>query len=271
MINFGNYVLRSSDWAAWKVAQAAKNLITQFDDDGSMYIIYGYDGPEVLFTRIWKGDIIGNAGVTQEQNDANRTDFETNYKPTANATVEPKAKDGRPATRQTTANRTTNFNLRVFSFYTARSGSVHNVNPVTDTDWGDIVYKMYDASGSLVTDPTLSGSAVKTIIDWEPHYNYEIIGGYMDIPSVLKDGSTDQWFLSGIGVPDLPAYMYGSVPYISEVNLEAITAQRVVSDGKAISYLPYKYAGYPTNKLRFIVKHPAGAQARFQMYVEHFV
>ena len=130
---------------------------------------------------------------------------------------------------------------------------------------------MYDVSGSLITDPTLSGSAVKTIVDWEPHYNYEIIGGYMDLPLNLLNGATDQWFLSVIGVPDLPAIYYGSVPYISEVNLEAVTSGQINSNGRAISYLPYKYGGYPTNKLRFIIKHPAGAQERFQLYMEHFV
>jgi hypothetical protein len=277
MMDFGNYILRHYRWTAWKAIAAAKVLVHQYEQapDGT-YTIWGYDGPEVHVCAIWSGSLpagilAGDPSYDQSVNDTACVDFETSWKATANAPIEPKAKDGRPATRQTTANRTTNFNLRVFSFYTARSGSVHNVNPVTDADWGDIAYKMYDVSGSLVTDPTLSGSVVKTVIDWEPHYNYEIIGGYMDIPTALKDGATDEWFLSGIGVPDLPPQMYGSVPYISEVNLEAITAQRVVSDGKAISYLPYKYAGYPTNKLRFTVKHPAGAQERFQMYLEHFV
>lgn len=275
MINFGQYIVRPWSWTQWKAIQTTKNIVLQLDDDGTKYTIYGYDGPEVHICTIWTGDIpdgiIVSGATTVNQNTADKADFETNFKSSANAAIEPKAKDGRLAIRDTTANRTTNFNLRVFSFYTAMSGSVHNVNPVTDADFGDIVYKLYDVSGTLLTDQTLSGSAVKTVIDWEPHYSYEIIGGYMDIPTSLKDGTTNQWFLSGIGVPDLPAQMFGSVPYISEVNLEAITAQRVVSDGKAISYLPYKYAGYPTNKLRFTIKHPAGAQNRFQFYVEHFV
>lgn len=274
-MNFGQYIVRSFFWTGWKSVQASKYLVTQYEETSAEYTIWGYDGPEALVCSIWKGNVpsgvIEGTGYTQDQNDADKADFEANFKPTGNAPIQPKTKDGRQTVRDSCANRTTNFNLRAITFYTARSGSVHNINPVTDADWGDATMRLYDASGSLVTDPTLSGSVVKTVIDWMPHYNYEIVGGFMDIPTSIKDGATDQWYLSGIGVPDLPAQMYGSVPYISEINLEAITAQRVTSDGRAISYLPYNYAGYPTNKLRFIVKHPAGAQSRFQLYLEHFV
>lgn len=273
-MNFGNYIIRTWSWSDWKGIQSNKNIVLQLDSDGTKYTIYGYDGPEVHVCFIWIDDPPANtqaAGYSAGQNATDKADFETNFKSTANASIEPKTKDGRQTVRDSCANRTTNFNLRAISFYTARSGSIHTVNPVTDADWNDTTMKLYDISGSLVTDPALSGSVVKTIIDFMPHYNYEIVGGFMDIPTAIKDGNTDQWFISGIGVPDLPPQMYGSVPYISEVNIEAITTQRVMSDGRAISYLPYNYGGYPTNKLRFIIKHPAGAQQRFQIYLEHFV
>lgn len=271
MISFGDRIPRICDWATWKSLQSSKFLVTQHDDDGSMYTVYGYDGPEVVLCYVWKGELVGNRGITQEQNDANKADFETNYKPTSNRPIEARTADGRAEVRHTTAKRTTNFNLRVLSFYTARSGSMHNINPVNDTDFGDALMCNYDVSGSLVTDPEMSGSMVKTVIDWEPHYNYEVIGGYVHTPSSLMNGTTDQWYLGVIGVPDLPVQMYGSVPYISETNIEAVTTRVVESDGCAVSFLPYKFYGYPTNKLRFIFKHPPGAQQRFQIYVRHFV
>lgn len=273
-MNFGSHIVRVWTWAQWKTIQASKNIVLQLEDDGSKYTIYGYDGPEVHLCTIWIGDIpdgVKRGGVDPDQNTADKADFETNFKPTANGPIFPKTKDGREATRGTTANRTTNFNLRALSFYTSRSGSIHNVNPVTDADFGDAIMHLYDASGSLVTDPTMSGSVVKTVVDWEPHYNYEIIGGYVHTPSSLMNGTTDQWYMAVIGVPDLPVQMYGSVPYISETNIEAITTRIVESDGCAISFLPYKLYGYPTNKLRFIFKHPAGGQERFQLYMRHFV
>lgn len=195
----------------------------------------------------------------------------------ADGTPAPAAPDGRPDIRVTTAKRTTNFNLRAMSFTTSKANSIHNINPVTDADWGDftMALKKWDATenggaGGWVT--ATDDDAEKTVLDWEPHYNFEIIGGYLDLPTALKDGTTDQWFLACIGVPDYAPAYGGQVPYISEINLEAVTTSKVTSDGRAISYLAYNYGGAPhTNRLRFIVKHPAGAQKRFQLYVEHYV
>jgi hypothetical protein len=180
--------------------------------------------------------------------------------------------DLRQEVRNTTAKRTTNFNLRAITFYSAKAGSVHNVNPSTDADFGDATLNLSKWNGTA-WEAANDSDATRTIIDFEPTYNYEIIGGQIDLPSDLKDGTTNQWYLSAVGVPDYGAGapFYGSVPFINEVNLEAVTTQKVVSDGRAISYMAYNYAGYPhTNKMRVIVKHPAGAQKRFQLLLEHF-
>lgn len=273
-MDFGNYVIRKFSWTEWKNVQVAKSLVTQYDDDGNVYTVYGYDGPEVLTCTIWKGPVpdgvLAGGFTTQPQNDSAKTEFEASYKPYANIAIESRTKDGRLEVRHTTVRRLQNFNMRVFSFFTAKSGSLHNVNSVTGLPYHDVEYKLYDASGSLITDQALSGTAVKTVVDFEPHYNYEIVGGFADLPEGLRGGTTDQWFIGGVGIPDLPVEMYGSIPYISEINVEAVQISRVVSDGRATSYLPYKLYGYPTNKIRFYIKHPAGAQERFQFYLEHF-
>jgi len=262
---------RAWTWVSFKDIVVLKYLQVQYDEEVDRYVVFGYDGPEVHLCVIWKDDVPPAIALTytQEQNDADKADFEANYKPTANGQVEPKSKDGRRTVRDSVANRTNHFKLRVYSFTTAAgSGSIHNVNPVTDADYGDCTLTMFDATGSVTTDPAL---AAKEWLDLMPHYDYEIIGGYMDIPDAVKNGATNQWFVSVIGVPDLPPQMYGSIDYISEANLELITTTRIVSDGRAVSFLPYNYGGYPTNKMRFIIKHPVGAQQRFQFYLEHFV
>jgi hypothetical protein len=180
--------------------------------------------------------------------------------------------DGRLAIRNTTANRTQNFKLRAVTFYSAdHSGSIHNVSPVTGLDYGDISVKVYAADGSLLGPTDDMALATKTVLDFEPTYSYEIIGGYADLPDDLKGGTTDQWYLSAIGVPDYPPAFFGQIDFISEVNLEAASATRVVSDGRAVSYLPYNYGGaLHTNRLRFILKYPPGVRKRFALYIEHF-
>jgi hypothetical protein len=181
--------------------------------------------------------------------------------------------DGRITVRESTANRTTSFKLRAISFYTSELvEGFHNVSPITDQDYGDVTMRLFKADGSEITTEEDEILAVKTILDFEPHYNYEIIGGFLDIPSDLKDGTTDQWFISAVGVPDYTPEYFGQIDFISEVNIEAVTAARVTSDGRAVSYLPYNHGGMPhTNLLRFTIKHPVGARKRFQLYIEHFV
>lgn len=272
-VTFGQgYTVRSYSWTDWKTVQGTKNLVMQYDDDGLIYTIWGYDGPEVILCNIFKG--IVPQGVDQSQNDTDKSDFENNYKSLANAPVQPKTKrDGTPAYRVTAANRTTNFKLRVFSLKTGViPNNLHNVNPVTDADYGDMTVKYYDANGTQVTSALLAATIVKTVIDWVPAYSYEIRGGYMDIPTDVVGGVTDGWYISVIGVPDYTVQQGGSIDYISEVNIEAITTQKITSDGVAVSYLQYQAGGAPnTNKLRFIIKHPAGQQKRFQVYIEHYV
>lgn len=93
-----NITYRTYRWSDWKIVIAAKGIVRpQYDDDETMYTIWGYDGPEVHVCQIWKGILPYTVtGYTQEQNDADKTDFETNVKPTANQSLEPKSASGMP-------------------------------------------------------------------------------------------------------------------------------------------------------------------------------
>jgi hypothetical protein len=88
---------RSYHWTAWKSAVSGKGIANpQYDDDGTFYTIWGYDGPEVHTCVIWKGVVPDSitAFYSQNQNDADRADFETNYKTTYNKSLEPRTTDG---------------------------------------------------------------------------------------------------------------------------------------------------------------------------------
>lgn len=90
-VQFGaGFTVRANFWTAFKAAFLAKRFLLQYEDDGINYTVYGYDGPEVNICTIWKGtlpDSIISGGYSQVQNDADRTDFENNYKATANARI----------------------------------------------------------------------------------------------------------------------------------------------------------------------------------------
>jgi hypothetical protein len=85
-----SYTQRSFFWTDWKAFCTKKNGIAQYDDDdGAVYTIWFYDGPEVFVCTIWKGAVPDGvqAVYSQVQNDADKTDFETNYKAKANTRI----------------------------------------------------------------------------------------------------------------------------------------------------------------------------------------
>ena len=89
-MNFGNIPQRSLDWTSFKLSVSAKTLSVQYEDNGTTYLIYGYDLPEVLTCTIWMGTVppsVVSGGYSQAQNDSDKSDFETNYKPYANQPI----------------------------------------------------------------------------------------------------------------------------------------------------------------------------------------
>lgn len=269
------YTQRSYNWTGWKAVQTAKGGIHQYDDNGTVYTIWFYDGPEAHICNIWKSTVPNNVvsgGYSQNQNNADKTDFETNFKSTGNALLVPHALDGRPNIRTTTASKTHNFNLKVFSFVPGDHTKL--INKAADfTDAGDVTMICYDVNGNVTTNQS---SAVKTVLDWEPTYNYEIIGGWMDIPSGIAGGTQGQWYFQVVGVPDVPSYMGGTIPFIYPTDMALIYSAQIVSNGRASQYLTYN-ATYHTNKLRWIMRHPANVGGLFggstpwmQVYMETF-
>lgn len=91
MMNFGNMPQRSGNWAWFKPLISSKTIKVQFDEDEETYLIYGYDIPEVLVCTIWKGALppgVVSGGYSQATNDADKADFEANYKPYANRSID---------------------------------------------------------------------------------------------------------------------------------------------------------------------------------------
>lgn len=98
MINFGNMPIRSGDWSWFKPIAASKGLVVQYDEGSDTYLVYGYDGPEVICCTMWQGEVpasVVEGGYSQSQNDADKAEFEAAYKPIANKAIVPRAADGR--------------------------------------------------------------------------------------------------------------------------------------------------------------------------------
>ena len=92
-IQFGSSIsVISSDWTAFKATVTSKGLasLVQYTQDASTYSIFAFDGLLAYTCTVWLGTVpdgVINGGYSQAQNDADKTDFETNYKPGGNKRI----------------------------------------------------------------------------------------------------------------------------------------------------------------------------------------
>jgi len=156
--------------------------------------------------------------------------------------------------------------LRAITFYTSDPSKLFSKKP-DFTDYGDVTCKCFDVNGDEITSSPYTG-AVKTTLEFEPTYAYEIIGGELSVPPDLRETETNQWYGGCTCLPDVPAESGGNIDHVSLVNLEAFDGLLEI-DGKACVGLNYN-AQYHTNKIRCTIYHPAGSSKRFQLFIETF-
>lgn len=91
-VSFNANATISSTWTNFKSTVISKALSIQYNDNGSAYTIFAFDDSSVIYTcTIWKGTVpagVISGGYSQAQNDSDKSNFETNYKPYANMPVD---------------------------------------------------------------------------------------------------------------------------------------------------------------------------------------
>lgn len=133
-----------------------------------------------------------------------------------------------------------------------------------------VTCKYYNSSDTEVTTPGLLGAnlatIVKTVVDIEPTYDYEIIGGSLRLLSTISDDCR-LWI---VAAPDIPAAYGGSREMASGVNLRYISSTEAFTvDGRVTKYMTYSATTHQ-GKLRFIFKHAAGLQATIMFLLDHY-
>jgi hypothetical protein len=90
-VNIQSATVITSFWTNFKSVTSNKNSLIQYDDDGTVYTIFAFDTSSLAYVcTIWKGtvpDPVIAGGYSQAQNDSDKSDFETNYKPNANQPI----------------------------------------------------------------------------------------------------------------------------------------------------------------------------------------
>ena len=160
------------------------------------------------------------------------------------------------------------FRVHGIEFKTCKPGSIVEEDE-NGTPFNFSTIKFYNAEGTELTEEAAiqnaETGAVKTVLDWEPTHDIELIGGRGK--QLVKPSAPVRVFVKA--VPHVPAPQ-GSKLFLSCINLQYLGVDSaVVSDGRVPKLLTYN-AIYHTNLLRFTIKHPPGLQHDLAFWMEFF-
>lgn len=199
----------------------------------------------------------------------------------------PTDSDGSQLVRTKTTKSGWHFEPRSLDYWTGVAKSLYNrkYNAATilgGDDIADGTMKFYDATGALMLqaggeadaafqarldDPTTG--CVETMMDWEPTYDYDIIGAYIQMVNVPPP--TSPAYMWVIIAPDIPSYLGGSVPFCNGGwNLSFFRANDLFDvDGHGVKSMIYS-ATYHTSKIRVLVKHAPAAKIGVQIIYKQY-
>lgn len=245
-------------WTEFKQVVSNNSLRIQYIDKNKFYHLYTADDTVNYTCDISKAPT-APGGSDQE-------DFENNYKDDANGGLSPKDSDGSPIARTKMTKSGWHYQLYGLEMQTAKLNSLVDKD-VDGSSLSNSTIKFYDNNDTeLTTQAELDSSCVKTVIDWEPPWDYEIIGGTFRQLNVPASDTV----MHVIAVPDIPAGSGGSIPFVNNINLRFVgTEDRIEANGRTSKHLTYS-ASLHTNKLRIIVEHNVSVQHRMQIQFEIF-
>lgn len=245
------------EWSLFKQFVDSRSLSVQWIDLDKKYFLKAYDGVFSIESEVDK----------YPTDTTELTDFETNYKPLGNQRLSQFDTDGANIMRLKAAKKGWSFWAIPIEFTTSLLSSNIYCKDSSGTDIPGITYKIYDAGGVQITVPGLANinlaACTKTVIDFEPAFDYEIIGGALRIHSNPAQ-DVRLWI---VGAPDIPAIYGGSKEFASGINLKFMAPDASFEiDGRVTKFLTYDATTHQ-GKMRIIIKHPAGLQLNLQVII----
>lgn len=239
-----------TNWESVKAFLDSRKVPAQYISFKNTYWIVAMDGLFQIWCRILIEDPASNEQI----------DFETNYKPKGNKSFSDS--DGSTLQRTKVTETGWQYQLLSFEIETSTENAVYAFDPDGNALSG-FTYKMYDSQNQITNDPLL---CVKTIVDFEPTYDYELIGGGM----YQKSQPSGNMYYSVIGVPDIPAQYGGSKVFVNSIDTTFIPLNaELKADGRASKKLTYN-PNLHTNKLRIVIRHDAGIKHKMLQLFEIF-
>jgi hypothetical protein len=242
-------------WSAMKQIVDVKGVLQYIEDSDNLYVFL-VDGNFQLTCII-------NKHLDKQSVD----DFENNYKSSANPKLWQNDDDGAQIVRLKAAKKGWSFWAIPIEVTTSTIGGSLFCQDSLGNSLSWINCKIYDNSNDEITTPGLLdinlASCTKTVIDFEPTFDYEIIGGALRINSNPSQ-NIRLWI---VGAPDIPVQYGGSKEFASGINLKFLAPDSSFDiDGRVTKFLTYNPETHQ-GKIRMILKHPAGLQINMQFVV----
>lgn len=199
---------------------------------------------------------------------------------------EPKDGEGRQLTRHVITIPEWHYSPRSLDFYTAKHKSLYNRShycPANDAtidggaDLGDAIMKFYDATNTLLTQGAeesdadfqirLTANCVKTDLEFEPTFNYDIIGAKLQ----FRNPPTDRAYFWVVAAPDVPEAYGGNVVFMGGGMNASFFEDKgnFECDGKSVSRVTYD-GTYHSGKVALITKHGVGVQIGIQFILQFY-
>jgi len=261
-------------WAEIKSFISTRQVPLHFFETDEGYELAAFDSSFHVISRMKKED----------PRSSEQEDFEENFKDDCNKKISPTDYEGSILYRPKYNTLGWHFEPRAVSFSTSTYKSLFNkkcsgAEISTLTDIGDAVQRFYNESNEELIkgeqetpedfQVRLTANCSKTIIDWQPHYDAELISAMFNVKSVLGVG--EKAYAWCIIAPDIPEAYGGSVPFIQGGIDLSFAAERccVKIDGRCSKRMNYDPV-YNTNKVRLAIVHTVGAKIALMILFEHY-
>lgn len=228
--------MRKAEWQIMKSFIDSRLALVNYLDLGSLYWVKATDYSFSLECEIDK-----NPSDTTDLND-----FEENYMPIANARINDG--DGDQLVRLKIAPRNWNYQALQFEASLGKYDSFYCKKQDGSTDVPGFTYKIYDGSDNEITSSLFEANSVKTVITYEPTYDFCLVAGRVDQISIVASDCR----LWVVAAPDIPEGLGGSKVFVNGINLRFFDS--ILTEGRSPKRLNYS-ATYHTNKLQFIFRH----------------
>ncbi len=250
-------------WSDLKSFVNARTLSIQWVEFTDKYYLLAIDGGFQLECELLKSP--------SDTTDLN--DFVNNFKALGNKRLDPRDSDGSTLNRTKITTTGWHYQAHGLEFETSKLSSLYS-KKADNTEYNFSTIKFYkDVSGTEVeitgddlNQTFLDTNCIKTVVDWEPTHDIELIGGSLKQKS-LPTQDVHMWI---VGVPDVSEAYGGSKPFVTNVDLAYIGLEDGINvDGRVPKYMAYS-ATYHTTKLRLIFRHLAGFKHKLHFVFELF-